>query len=233
LGGYSEQEKFDASEPGVSLGRYEKSTGTFNFVALSTPTPGAANAYPQVGPVVINEIMYHPDAPADAEYVELLNISDRAVMLYDVLRGAPWRFTDDPDDPGIELLLPSDQPVTLAPGEYLVLVKDVSAFSSRFSVPAGVQVLAWGAGNLANGSEKIQLSKPGDEESDGARHWFRVDRVVYSDGAHHEDFLAGVDPWPAEPDGQGMSLSRIEAGAYGNDPANWQAAAPSLGLASP
>jgi hypothetical protein len=232
LGGYSEQEKFDASEPRVSLGRYQKSTGTFNFVALSAPTPGAANAYPQVGPVVINEIMYHPYTPADAEYVELLNISDRAATLYDVLQGAPWRFTDDPDNPGIELLLPSDPPVTLAPGEHLVLVKDLSAFTSRFSMPEGVQVLAWGAGNLANGSEKIQLSKPGDEEADGTRHWFRVDRVVYSDGAHGNDFPAGVDPWPAEADGQGMSLSRIDAQTYGNDPANWQAAAPSPGWQS-
>jgi hypothetical protein len=229
LGGYSEQEKFDASEPGVSLGRYQKSTGAFNFVALSEPTPGMANAYPLVGPVVITEIMYHPDTPADAEYVELLNISDAAVTLYDTDRDTPWRFTDDPDDPGIELLLPSDPPVTLAPGEYLVLVKDLSAFAGRFSVPEGVQVLAWGAGSLANGSEKIQLSKPGDKEPDGPRVWFRVDRVVYSDGVHHDDFAAGVDPWPTEPDGQGMSLSRIEPGAYGNDPVNWQADNPSPG----
>ena len=37
---------------------------------MSVPTPGAANAYPRVGPVVINEIMYHPAFNADAEYVE-------------------------------------------------------------------------------------------------------------------------------------------------------------------
>ena len=78
LTGYSEQEKFDASEAGVTLGRYEKSTGTYNFVALSNATPGAANAAAKVGPIVINEIMYHPDAVADAEYVELLNISGSA-----------------------------------------------------------------------------------------------------------------------------------------------------------
>jgi len=84
LTGYSEQESFDASDAGVSLGRHLKSTGTYNFVALSAPTPGAENAAPQVGPVVITEIMYHPAEPADAEYVELLNISDAPVTLYDV-----------------------------------------------------------------------------------------------------------------------------------------------------
>ena len=34
------------SETGVSLGRYLKSTGAYNFVALSEATPGAANAAP-------------------------------------------------------------------------------------------------------------------------------------------------------------------------------------------
>ena len=121
LTGYSEQEKFDASEAGVSLGRYEKSTGTYNFVALSKATPGAANAAPKVGPVVINEIMYHPDTPADAEYVELLNISNEPVTLYDPAEEAPWRFSDDA---GIEFLFPTNPPVTLAAGEYLLLVKD-------------------------------------------------------------------------------------------------------------
>ena len=30
---------------------------------------------------------------------------------YDVVQDAPWRFTDDPDDPAIELLFPSDPAV--------------------------------------------------------------------------------------------------------------------------
>ena len=228
LTGYSEQERFDASDPGVSLGRHLKSTGTYNFVRLSAPTPGAANAAPQVGPVVITEIMYHPADLADAEYVELLNVTDAPVTLYDALRDAPWRFTDDPDDPGIEFFFPSDPPVILAPGEYLVLTKDADLLISKYAVPANVQVFAWGAGSLSNGSEKIQLSKPGDED-DEKRHWLRVDRVVYSDGSRSEDFPAGIDPWPAAPDGQGSSLTRIDATAYGNDPANWQASAPSPG----
>jgi len=216
LTGYSEQESFDASDASVSFGRYLKSTGTYNFVALSAPTPGAANATPQVGPVVITEIMYHPADVADAEYVELLNISDAPVTFYDAIRAAPWRFTDDPDNPGIELLFPSDPPVTLAPGEYLVLAKDLSLLASKYTVPANVQVFAWGA--------------PGDADNDGLRHWMRLDRVVYSDGSRADDFPAGADPWPTEPDGQGSSLTRIDPGAYGNDPANWQASSPSPGL---
>ena len=221
LTGYSQQEKSDASEAGVTLGRYQKSTGTCSFVTMSTPTPGANNAAPQVGPVVINEIMYHPDAPTDAEYVELLNISSEPVTLYDADRQAPWRFSSDA---GIEYLFPTDTPVTLVAGEYLLLVKDASLFSSRYTPAAGVQILAWGFGNLADSTSRLQLSKP-----NGTNVWIHVDRVVYSDGSHPGDFSGDVDPWPIQADGQGSSLSRTDSAGYGNDPTNWQATTPSPG----
>jgi hypothetical protein len=232
LTGYSSEEKFDASEAGVSLGRYRKSTGASNFVALRAPTPGASNAEPQVGPVVIAEIMYNPLDAADAEYVELLNISETAVTLYDETTGVAWRFTDDPDDPSIQLSFPVDEPVTLAPGECLLLVRSRMAFDLAYSVPAGVPVLEWGTGKLGNGSEKVQLSKPA-AGADASGPWLRVDRVVYSDGTHPGDFAAGLDPWPTDPDGQGAALRRIDPTAYGNDPANWQAITPSPGVPNP
>jgi hypothetical protein len=154
------------------------------------------------------------------------------VTLYDAVEKAPWRFTDDPENPGIELLLPTNPPVTLAAGEYLLLVKDISQFNVKYTAPAGVTVLAWGPGNLANGTEKVQLGKPGVAEADGTRPWIRVDRVVYSDGSHPEQFPQGVDPWPAKADGQGSSLSRTTSTAYGNDATNWHAATPSPGKAN-
>ena len=99
-------------------------------------------------------------------------------------------------------------------------------------LPAGVKIFAWGAGNLANGSEKIQLSKPGEADADGVHDWIRVDRVVYSDGSHPQDFPGGTDPWPTKADGQGSSLSRTTPAAYGNDATNWHAATPSPGKAN-
>jgi hypothetical protein len=227
LTGYSQQETFDASEAGVTLGRYRKSTGTYNSVALSKATPGAENAAPEVGPVVINEIMYHPDAPAETEYVELFNTGAEPVTLYDAEKQAPWRFNDDS---GIEFLFPTDPPATLGAGQYLLLVKDTGMFSSRYTAPAEVRVLAWGAGKLVNGMAKIQLSKPGDVDTHGTRQWIRMDRVAYSDGWHPGDFPGGQDPWPMGTNGQGASLSRTDPAAYGNDPANWHAAVPTPGL---
>jgi len=56
-----------------------------------------------------------------------------------------------------------------------------------------------------------------------------MDRVSYSDGSHPQDCPNGVDLWPVEADGRGLSLNRRLAEEYGNDVANWQALSPSPG----
>jgi hypothetical protein len=146
--------------------------------------------------------------------------------------GEAWRFTDDPDNPGIDFRFPTDSPVTLNAGEYLLLVKDVTLFSTKYSVPTGVQIFSWGAGKLDNAGEKIQLSKPGDVDTQGTRYWIRVDRVVYSDGGHPGSEVGATDPWPVDTDGLGKSLSRKYSDSYGNDPNNWQATTPTPGTAN-
>jgi hypothetical protein len=227
---YREQEDFGASEPDVAFGRhYKSSTGTFNFVAMSSNTPGAANAYPKVGPVVISEIMYHPQNNGDAEYVELVNISGAPVTLYDLATNEPWKFADDG---GFEFFFPTS-PVTIPDGNCILLVKDLIAFNSEFSAAPGTRIFEWGDGKLGNGGEKIQLSMPGDLEN-AERQYIRIDRVNYSDGSHDEDFpnLPG-DPWPTEPDGSGKSLHRRVLADYGNDVVNWDANDPSPGQVDP
>jgi hypothetical protein len=94
-----------------------------------------------------------------------------------------------------------------------------------------VQILEWGDGKLANSSETLTVSAPGDENVDGTRSWVLADWVAYSDGSHPDDFTTGVDPWPTEADGRGYSLHRIGLETDGNDPANWRAAPPSPGVA--
>ncbi len=231
LTGYSEQVQFDVSEPGVTLGRYRTSAGTLDVVALAEPTPGYANAYPRVGPIVISEIMYHPSGAEDAEYVELLNISDADVTLYDFVRDAPWRLTDDPDDPSVEFLFDADPPITLAARQYLLIVKDPVLFQTEHTGRLPSRMLAWGPGRLDNTGGKVVLSKPGDIDEQGCREWLSVDAVAYSDGTHPGDFPGAVDPWPVEADGQGLALMRIVPERYGSDPDNWQATTPSPGTA--
>lgn len=196
---------------------------------------GLAEAVFDVGPapesVRINEVMYHPASSDDAEYVELLNTADSPVTLYDAIRGLAWQFTDSPENPSILLEFPVEPPITLAPGECLLLVKNLQAFRVAYDVPAGVQILEWGNGKLANSGETLELYCPSDVTVDGLQSWIIADSITYSDGSHPENFTTGVDPWPTKADGGGMALVRIDPAASGTDPASWKAAPPSPGVA--
>ena len=221
LTGYYQEEGFGASERDIAFGRYQKSDGGVNFVAMSTNTPGSDNAYPKVGPVVITEVMYHPQDNGDAEYVELQNISGAPVSLYDAEVGVAWRFVDDKDDIGLEYYFPANNPVILAVDEKILLVKNKAAFKEEFGTPAPeLKVFEWVNGSLSNGSEKPELQMPGDVDEFMTQYYIRADRVSYDDG----------EPWPTEPDGDGLSLTRISNTAYGNDSDNWQAASPTPGF---
>ena len=215
LTGYSDREDFGPSETNVAFGRYQKSTGTFNFVAMSQNTPQLPNAYPKVGPIVISEIMYHPQTNPDAEYIELLNIEDHDVTLYDYNSHEPWKITDDGN---FEYFFAAT-PITMTAGERILLIKNQAAFDSEFAAEPGTRIFEWSDGSLSNGGERIELSMPGDIDILDVRQYIRIDRVNYDDET----------PWPEEADGEGWSLVRENDESYGNDPANWNSAAPTPG----
>jgi hypothetical protein len=232
LTGYRNVEDFGASETGISFGRYYKSsTGNYNFVAMEENTPGSANSYPKVGPIVISEIMYNPDWPNGGsytndqyEYVKLSNTSAESVTLYNSETGEPWKFTD-----GIDFTFPVDSPVTIPAGGYIFIVKKPEAFSWRYpAVPAEI-IFGPYEGNLSNAGESLELSMPGDVDVEGVRQYIRIDRVNYSDGSHPENCPGNIDLWPTEADGNGMALVRNVSTNYGNDPENWIASPPSPG----
>jgi uncharacterized repeat protein (TIGR01451 family) len=249
LTGFRAVEDFGPAEDRVSFGRYESSTGP-QFPALSQRTFGAdtpasvdefraglggPNASPRVGPVVINEIMYHPpdlgtnDNFRD-EYLELHNITAEPVPLFDPNHPTnTWHVRD-----GVDFNFPTN--VTLPPHGFLLLVgfdpatnaANVEAFRVRFSVPAAVPVLGPFNGRLANDGESIDLRRPEPPVPPGRRYagevaYVRVDRARYYD----------TQPWPSAADGStnqpGISLQRVNPSAYGNDPVNWLAGSATAG----
>lgn len=233
LTGYRRTEDFGASATGVPFGRYYKtSTDSFDFVPTSAPTPGQANAYPKVGPVVISEIMYHPDWPADGsfanneyEYIELHNPTASAVMLYDSAEGELWKFTA-----GIDYTFPAPpNAVTIPAGGRILVVKNPAAFMWRYPHVSAQIIYGPYDGQLANDTEPVELSMPGDVDGEGVRQYICVERVSYSDGSHPDSDPYKPDLWPADADGQGKALGRIWASLYGNDPDSWQAMTPSPG----
>jgi len=230
--GYRSTEDFGASETGISFGRYYKaSTNNYNFVAMEENTPGSANSYPKVGPIVISEIMYNPDWPEGGsytndqyEYVELHNISAEPVTLYDYDKGEPWKFTN-----GIEFAFPAYAPVTIPAGGVLLVVNHPAAFSWRYPAVTAEKIFGPYGGSLSNAGESLELGMPGDVDKEGVRQYIRVDRVNYSDGSHPENCPGSIDLWPIEADGEGMALTRKVPTDYGNDPENWIDSAPSPG----
>jgi hypothetical protein len=225
LTGYVFGEDFGASATGVSFGRYTNSVGDVHFVAQSANSLNAANAGPRVGPVVISEIMYHPPDLPDGtdndedEYLELRNLSSAPVPLFNSNSPADtWRLRGGIDyefPPGVTL--PTDGLLLLVSFNTLEARK-LAAFRARYDVPAEVPVYGPYRGQLDNSTDDLRLERPDNPEG-GEVPYIRVDRVEYRDTA----------PWPIEADGNVPSLQRLNASAYGNDPANWVAVGPSAG----
>jgi len=212
---YLNEATFGGAANGVAFGRHVRTDREIDFVAQSVSnTLDGANAYPLVGPVVINELMYNTLDPADPEYIELHNVSDSAVNLYDP--AAPtngWML-----DGAVEYTFASGD--TIDAGEYVLVVPtNETAFRAAYpGVPGDVQVFGPYAGRLDNGGESVKLWRPDTPDPEGVPR-ILVDRVKYDD-----DSL-----WVESPDGRGPSLERVASSLYGNDPANWAASAETNG----
>lgn len=249
LTGYRSLVPFGALENGVSFGRYRTSAGddfaTLNSRTFGVDAPtglpqfrqgrGLPNAYPRVGPIVINEVLFQsaPDANGDEdatlEFIELLNISTTPVSLAVKADTTNyWRVTD-----GIGLRL-GDR--TLAPGDFLVLVnfdpttdtEALARFEQQYGLGAASRARLIGpfSGRLSNTGETLTLTRPGEPVAlpGGGRFTpdLTVERLAYE--AYY--------PWPMGAAGRGLSLQRREAAAYGNDPANWYANRPTPAAAN-
>lgn len=243
--GYRAEISFEASENAVSFGRYTTSVGENHFVAMSSRTfgadtpdtvedfrlgTGAANAYPNVGPIVISEIMYHPpdleggidDLPN--EYIELRNITGVTQPLYHPAFPTNfWRLRD-----AVSFTFPPN--TSLPPNGLLLVVPfdpadtaTLNAFRAKYNVSVTAAIYGPWSGQLANSTESVELVKPdapqlAPDPDAGFVPTILVDKVKYFD----------VFPWPVA-DGNGFSLQRLSVDEYGNDPINWTAATPTPG----
>lgn len=152
----------------------------------------------------ITELMYNP-LPGDAldgdefEFVELKNTGDDALDLSGV------SFTS-----GITFDFAGSAVTTLGPGGFVLVVKNRSAFESRYGQALSSLIAGEYAGKLANTGEKISL----------ADYWSgTIAEFEYGDGSG----------WPVAADGGGHSLvpldSAVPAEPLGslNYPAHWRA----------
>lgn len=215
LTSYDHHYDFPDSDPGVSFGRYEISTGKVHFVAMDQLTLGKVNSLPKVGPVVINQLMYHP-LEGDFEYMELVNISDSTVKMYEATSLLPWKVS------GIDFDFPHNFSLQSGTSVYLVEAA-ISPEDFRFIHNLSEEVFVFNFdGKMNNGGEEITLYKSAPQYLDNEvlkSPYIRVDRVEYNDNSK----------WP-DADGNGLVLIRKDANAYGNDPGNWEAGIPEINI---
>lgn len=211
LTGYSHGVEFGASFNGVSFGRYINEIGDEFYPPQIRVTLGQSNAGPRIGPVVINEVHYHPE-PGGLQFIELLNLAPTNVPLFHLLFPTnTWRLG------GLAYSFPTN--LTLAPGELLLLTATIpAAFRLQYEVPTNVLILGPFEGVLQRDGEKLQLLAP-DNPNTNAIPYVAVEELRYNDRA----------PWPAAADGSGLSLQRRNPAAFANSPANWLAALPTPG----
>ncbi len=141
------------------------------------------------GSIVVNEIDFAP-TPAESEFVELFNRSNRSVDL----------STLDLTDGKTTVRLVSRTPL-LAPGEYFVATRDSAAFAQRFPAVLAVQLPKWPA--LNNSGDLVAVVAGSDT----------IDAVAYqSDWASGDRSLERVNPdlpsdfrrnWESSLDGRG------------------------------
>jgi hypothetical protein len=242
LTGYRATAKFGAALNAVSIGRYVSHLGP-DFVVMSRRTFGAdapdtlaefrtggglSNAYPNVGPLVISEIMYHPPASTnstadpDDEYIELHNIGATATPLHDPVHPTnTWRLAN-----AVSFAFPAG--LSLPAGGYLLVVSfdpvadsaKLAAFRATYGLSMSVPIYGPYTGKLDNNGEQLELYQPDAPEPDGFVPRVLVEKINYTDTV----------PWPAgATDGGGLSLQRRNDTAYANDPENWLASVPTPG----
>jgi hypothetical protein len=131
----------------------------------------------------ITELMYHPAQAGsyneeEYEFIELQNIGAQAVLLDGV------KLTD-----GIYYQFAPGGNLSLAPGDYIVIVKNIDAFAQIYNTN-GINI-APGAytGSLSNSGEKIKL----EDRTNSTILEFSYD-----------------DDWYTSTDGQGFSLTIID-----------------------
>ena len=232
LTGYRHGFEFGAQVNGVSFGRYVTSDGVEHFVTQSRNTLGAANAGPKVGPVVINEIMYAPppfgsNADTLDEYIELRNITGQSVPLFDPLHVTnAWQLAG-----AVQFTFPLG--VSMSPWSYLLVVGFDPAhdpvmrdwFRGRYGVSTNTPIFGPWEGHLDNAGEQVALYMPDKPEGPSSSVPGFVPQVLVE-----EVNYSPLPPWPTGADSTGNSLQRLGSGSFADDPANWQAAAPTPGF---
>lgn len=148
--------------------------------------------------LVVSEFHYHPAVNDDAEFIELLNVSDTLTL---DLSGV--KFSD-----GIDFAFAGSAITSLGPGERVLVVQNIAAFEAVHGTSNSSRIAGVFANNtrLSNGGERIKL----DDVTNST-----IREIDYLD----------IAPWPAAADGGGPSLVLLDPESIPDhsNPLSWAA----------
>ncbi|MCA9170296.1 MAG: lamin tail domain-containing protein, partial [Planctomycetales bacterium] len=220
---------FDAAAPGETLGRV--SSGASYLYPMLSPTLSSTNSPPRVGPLTITEVMYAPSEPSaaalaidpnlarnDLEFIEIYNPGEKVSLNeWRVRLGVDYDFDSTAElDQGQTLLVVPFNPTNPANANR------VAAFRAHYGLGVGVTLVGGYAGQLSDDGEGVRLVRPGAPVA--------VDDPTIPRLVEDEVRYDNIAPWPTGVATGGLSLQRLTASSYGNDPNSWTAAVADPGV---
>jgi hypothetical protein len=209
LTGYRDEVDFDGAEREFTFGRHLLSDGEIDWTTLSSSTPGAQNAYPKVGPVIMYEIGYQPATNA-VEFIQFYNITDVDLPLYEQdIPSNTWKVSG-----GIDFDFPTNV-ILLAYSSLILCAENPVIFRATYSIIEDVQIFGPFEGALDNQGDNIKLYRPGTTDELGTPR-ILIEKVKYNDKY----------PWPTITNGMNSTIQLIYNLGYGNEPTNWKLGSP-------
>ena len=254
LTGYIAYESFESAANGISFGYYKTSVpDDYKFVAMAETTfgvdepttvtefragTGLSNAYPKIGPLVINEIMYAPSNTiyftngipvfgqnVEDEFIELRNVTSLPVPLYDPAYPTnQWKLRKAVDFSFPLIVLAANSFCLVVGFDPVLNPTALAAFTNRYNVSPSIPIFGPWNGRLSDGGDSVELYRPDSPQLPGRPDagyvpFIRVDKVNYNTSP----------PWPSGANGTGKALQRKNSLLFGNDLINWADGAPTAG----
>ena len=216
----------------LSSGVVDLADGSTAQGAMVSATKGEKNSSLYIGPVVINEIHYHPNEedPNQVEFLELKNTSAEDITLYTKVEEGSgsrgWKVEGINMEFASTDVLPAGGLAVLFP-ESLATALGESILRKRFTIADNVLIRFY-KGKLSNRGETIAVKKPyavlPSSSSPNVDQWYYdwSDATLYSDS-----WKGSVDYKKA--DGLGYSLQRKDFTTMGYDAAAWTVGEPTPG----
>lgn len=208
LTGYSHGVRFEGSDENVSFGRSRTSEGVDYFQPEFSESFGLKNFGSSFIPLLISEVMYHPDVEG-FQYIELHNQSKDPLSLW--LSDTPtrtWGLSGGTVGQKVpQFLFPEG--TTVLPDAYLICVPESAG---SVVVPDHAQVFRIPDDLISTKQGVLRIHRPLASKGEKIRY-VTVDEAIYQNRL----------PWDVGAGGGGQGLERMNTSAFGVDPLNWRA----------